>query len=351
MLRPLIALLLVSRALAVPAMTTLTLVSEAGFNTLDITISGPAISTSQTQSSLSGTVSAWMDVDHQEQSTSELTLGNGVISGSDFAAAGTTFYQGFPIGAYQLSATGLAGDFYTTHPPGTVNALMGTFSASQHRFVINQGNVTGSALGQTFNTAFDSQNPFAGIGSGTGTVTLTPAGSSAESIFYQVVVVVPGVNVSDSMTVGNPPFTTTVTVTGTGTIKAAGIIEVPRSAFKAWTDEEGITGALFSGDANGDGVSNGIAWAMGLGAFDAAGPWMPRAAAGFPREFEIPFPSGGSQAPVWIEIATAPGSWTALPIERCSRGVNPLPKRTNGIVRISASGLSREFVRLRVEEE
>lgn len=351
MQRPLIALLLVSRVLAVPAVTTLTLVNEPGYNTLAITISGPAISTSQTQSNLSGTVSAWLDVKHQDQTTSELTLGNGVISGSDFSAAGTTFYQGFPIGVYQLSATGLAGDFYTTHPPGSVNAATGSFSASQHRFVINQGNVTGSALGQTFNTAFDHNNPFAGIGSGTGTVTLTPAGSNVDSIFYQVVVIVPGVNVSDSMAVGNPPFNTTVTVTGTGTIKAAGLIEVPRSAFKSWTDQEGISGALFSGDANDDGVSNGIAWAMGLGAFDPAAPWMPRAASGFPQEFEIPFPAGGSMAPVWIEVSDSLGSWTPLPVERCSRGVNPLPKRSTGIVRVSASGSTLEFVRLRVEKE
>jgi hypothetical protein len=351
MLRPLIALLLVSRALAVPAVTTLTLVSEPGFNKLDITVSGPAISTSQTQSTLTGTVSAWLDVKHQDQTTSELTLGNGVIAGSDFSAAGTTFYMGFPVGTYQLSATGLAGDFYTTHPPGTVNAAAGTFSASQHRFVINQGNVTGSALGQTFNTAFDANNPFAGIGSGTGTVTLTPSGSNADSIFYQVVVVVPGVNVSDSMAVGNPPYTTMVTVTGTGTIKAVGVIEVPRSAFKQWTDEEGISGALFSADANGDGVSNGIAWAMGLGALDPAGPWLPRAAAGFPQELDIPFPPAGSRAPVWIEVSTALGSWTPLPAERCSRGVNPLPKHINGTVRVSGSGAGREFFRLRAEEE
>lgn len=347
---PLLLLLLAAQLPAAPAMTQLTLVNEPGFNVLQITVSGQYLSTSHTQSVLTGTVDAWLDVDHGNATTSELTLLNGQIAGSDFSASGTASSFGIPLGTYQLNATGLAGTFFTIQPPGAVTPSTGTFNAAQHRFVINQGNVSGNALGQTYQTAFNSQNPFAGTGSGSGSVTLTPAGSDADSIFYQVVVVVPGVSVTDSMVVGNPPLTSTVTVTGTGTIKAAGLIDVPRSAYRAWTLREGIPGAAFSGDANADGMSNGMAWAMGLGAQAPAGPVMPRATQSSPPEFEIPFPSGGSKAPIWIEVADTPGAWSTLPPEDCSLGVNPLPTGTTGIVRVVATSAARRFLRLRTEE-
>lgn len=347
---PLLLLLLAAQLPAAPAMTQLTLVNEPGFNVLQITVSGQYLSTSHTQSALTGTVDAWLDVDHGNVTTSELTLLNGQITGSDFSASGTASSFGIPLGIYQLNATGLAGTFFTIQPPGSVTSSTGTFNAAQHRFVIDQGNVSGNALGQTYQTAFNSQNPFAGNGSGTGSVTLTPAGSDADSIFYQVVVVVPGVSVTDSMVVGNPPLTSTVTVTGAGTIKAAGIIDVPRSAYRAWTLREGIGGAAFSGDVNADGMSNGMAWAMGLGAQAPAGPVMPRATQSLPPEFEIPFPSGGSKAPIWIEVADTPGTWLTLPPEDCSVGLNPLPVGTTGTVRVVATSANRRFLRLRTEE-
>lgn len=347
---PVLMLLMVSRMIAAPAVTTLTLLDEPGYNTLQITVSGQYLSTSHTQSKLTGTVGAWLDVDHPSETTRELTLFNGLIAGSDFSATGTASSFGFPLGTYQLNATGLAGTFFTIQAPGTVTPATGTFNAAQHRFVIDQGTVTGNALGQSYQSAFNSQNPFAGTGSGTGSVTLTPAGADADSILYQVVVVVPGVSVSDSMLVGNPPFTSNVTVTGTGTIKAAGVIDVPRSGYVAWTLREGIGGAPFNGDVNGDGVSNGMAWAMGLGSLPSAAAHLPRVTSSEPPEFEIPFANGGSRAPLWIEVAESPGVWTVLPPEDCSAGENPLSVGTQGTVRVAATGASRRFIRLRTEE-
>ncbi|MCP5534355.1 MAG: hypothetical protein H7A48_14385 [Akkermansiaceae bacterium] len=348
MTRPLLFLLLASPAMAIPASTTLTLVNEPGFNVLDITVSGPNITTSTTQSTLTGTVTATLDVDNDLGQTSELTLSDGVVAGSDFTASGTASVSFF-TGPYQLNATNLAGTFFTFSPPGTVTPATGEFAASQHRFVINQGDVEGTALGQTTFTTFSEENPFEGAGSGTGTVTLTPAGTTASGFLYQIVVVVPGVNVSDSITVGST-FTTTVTVSGTGTIKAEGTIEVPRSAFTAWALAEGVPGASIDGDANHDGVPNGIAWAMGLGAMDSALAAVPRVA-GLPSPgFEIPCPPGGTRAPITIQVSDSLGNWTNVPAARCSAGVNPLPAGTAGTVWVSASGTPREFLRLRVTE-
>lgn len=345
----LLPLLLASPVLAVPASTTLTLVNEPGFNVLDIVVSGPNITTSTTQSNLTGTVVAALDVDNAFGETSELTLSNGVIAGSDFSASGTASVL-FVTGPYQLNASNLAGTFSTITPPGSVASSTGEFAANQHRFIINQGNVNGSALGQNLSETFSPQNPFQSNGSGIGTVTLTPAGTTANGFLYQVVVVVPGISVSDSIVVGSPPISTTVTVTGTGTIKAAGTIEVPRSAFVAWTLAQGIPGAAIHGDANQDGVPNGIAWAMGLGAMDSAASVMPRVTTDQPAGFEIPCPAGGTKAPLFIEASDAMGIWTEIPSGRCSTGSNPLPIGTAGTVLISPSGDAREFLRLRVEE-
>lgn len=345
MTRPLLFLLLASPAVAIPASTTLTLVNEPGFNILDITVSGPNITTSQTQSTLTGTVTATLDVDNDLGQTSEMTLSDGVVAGSDFTASGNVI----PFGTYDLNATNLAGNFFTFSPPGSVAPATGEFAASQHRFAINQGDVNGSAVGQTIFTTFSEENPFEGAGSGTGTVSLTPAGTTASGFLYQIVVVVPGVNVSDTITVGST-ITTTVTVTGTGTIKAAGTIEVPRSEFAAWALAQGIPGASINGDANHDGVPNGIAWAMGLGANDSATAVLPRVTDVSPPGFEIPCPAGGTKAPLTIQISDSLGNWTNVPAVRCSAGVNPLPAGTAGTVWVSASGTPREFLRLRVTE-
>ena len=349
MMRPLLLLLLLAPpAMAVPASTTLTLVNEPGFNVLDITVSGPNITTSTTQSTLTGTVTATLDVDNNLGQTSELTLSDGVVAGSDFSASGTATVSIFS-GPYQLNATNLAGTFFTFSPPGTVTPATGEFAASQHRFVINQGDVNGTALGQNIVETFSEESPFEGAGSGTGTVTLTPAGTTASGFLYQIVVVVPGVSVSDSITIGTP-IPTTVTVSGTGTIKAAGTIEVLRNGFAAWALAEGIAGASIDGDANHDGVPNGIAWAMGLGAMDSALEAMPRVV-GLPfLDFEIPCPPGGTKAPITIQVSDSLGNWTNVPAGRCSAGENPLPVGTAGTVWISPSGTPREFLRLRVTE-
>jgi hypothetical protein len=345
----LLPLLLATPVLGVPASTTLTLVNEPGFNVLDIVVSGPNITTSTTQSNLTGTVTASLDVDNEFGQTSEMTLSNGVIAGSNFSASGTASVFLF-TGPYQLNASNLAGTFFTITPPGNVASSTGEFAASQHRFVINQGNVTGSALGQTITETFSPQNPFQSSGSGIGTVTLTPSGTTASGFLYQVVVVVPGVSVSDSIEVGTFPLSTTVTVTGTGTIKAAGTIEVPRSAYVAWTISQGIPGAAIHGDVNHDGVPNGIAWAMGLGAMDSGTSLMPRVTSDQPPGFEIPCPAGGTKAPLIIETSDDFGVWTEIPAGRCSAGVNPLPIGSAGTILVDASGDAREFLRLRVDE-
>ncbi|MEM9235676.1 MAG: hypothetical protein AAGB14_02785 [Verrucomicrobiota bacterium] len=333
---------------AIPAGTTLTLVNDPipgqpgkTYGVLDIEVSGPNVTTSNTQSTLSGTVDAAFDVDSGK--TSELTLSNGMVTGTDFSASGTASVS-FLTGPYILNATELAGTFETPAPPGIVTAATGEFDASQHRFTVNAGTVTGEALGQFIQVDYSPQNPFEGTGNGIGTVTLTPAGSSGIFDLFDVVVIVPNIVATDSIVVGSF-VTTTVTVEATGSLKATGMLQVPKSEYLAWTLAENIPGADGCDDANHDGIPNAIAWGLGLGAFENAQPHVLRPANG---GYEIQLPATGTAAAITVEGSDLMSAWLPIAANRLSTPANPLPPGSTGT--ISIGRVDGEFLRLSVSE-
>ena len=310
------------------------------YGVLDITVSGPLVSTSQTTTALSGTVTAALDVESGQ--TTELTLSNGVVSATDFSASGSVTLGG----TYQVSATGLDGTFETVSPPGLVQASTGEFNANQHRFAVTSGTVTGSALGQTFFEQFTAVDPFEGVGSGLGSVTLTPIGSTATSDVFDLVVIVPGISVTDSVVVGSGLASTTVNVTGEGSIKAVGQLEVPKSDYLAWTLAEGIPGADGQADANGDGIPNAIAWALGLGAMDSAREHVLRPAAG---GYELVLPATGTVAPITVEASDRlMNPFQPVLPARLSSGINPILPGATGTITLGR--VPGEFLRLSVVE-
>lgn len=343
---PLLLILLSVGATARPVSTVLTLQNDPipgqpgkTYGVLDIAVSGFGISTSTTTTTLSGVVTAGFDVVSGQ--TSELTLSNGVIAATDFSASGTVTLGG----NYTLDAQGLSGTFETPNPPGVVTAASGLFNANQHRFAVTSGTVQGSALGQNIFEEFTELEPFEGVGSGTGSVTLTPTGSSAVYDSYDVVVIVPGISVTDSITVVTILGSTTVTVTGTGSIKAVGTLDVPKSDYLAWTLAEGAPGASGQADANGDGVPNAIAWALGLGLMDSARDHVLRPANG---GYELQLPVGGTVAPIHVEGSDLSSAFVPLAPGRLSAGVNPLPPGSTGLITLGR--VAGEFVRLSVGE-
>jgi hypothetical protein len=344
MLRHLPSLLLAAPALAIPATTTLALVeNDPVFNKLRITVDPqiPLVDLSDTEvTTLTGSVTAAFDVDPLRHQTSTMTLSDGRAH-----ATPVTFSRSVLFGTYSytVTASGLSAAVYTLIPPGAVDPPTGNFDASQHAFSLDSGSLTGVALGNPIDIGLTPEEPLAGAGNGIGQVTLTPSGTTALHQLYDVVVTLP-IATSDAFEAGG----TSVNVTSTGILKAAGTLEVPRSEYLAWTIREGIPGANPAADVNGDGLPNAFAWACNLGGNEDGGAWRPVALPD--GGFEIRVPAVGTVAPVRVRVTNNLGNWTDLPAGRLSGGQNPLPVGSSGTRTVTPSGGPREFLRLEVEE-
>lgn len=329
---------------AIPATTTLNLVSDPAFNRVTVTVNpqvGLPISLADTDTTvLTGSVDATFNVDPQAGTTVELTLSNGRASGTAMNFSKTVLTTG-----YNINMTGLSAAIDTIAPPGTVNPLTGEFPAEEHQFVIDQGTISGTALGNPVNTSFSPESSAGGAGTGTGTVVLTAAGDSGIYRNFNVTVTFP-VAIDDSFDADG----TLVAVTASGTLKATGTLQVPRSAYLAWTVDENISGAGFEDDANGDGVSNGLLWALGLGIDDDPFPYLPRPDPAVAGGFLVPLPPGGSAGPILIQSSDSLASWPSVAATGLSAPANPLPAGSVGTVAVFPDGSPKRFVRLKVTE-
>ncbi|MGB6220354.1 hypothetical protein [Haloferula sp.] len=338
MLHRLFLLLLVPPVFAIPASTTLTLVEgEPGFNTLTIRVDPDTpISLADTETTiLSGSVIADFDVDPATGKTSEFTLREGRATTSPLNFSRSFLGLGYNVSGNQLSAA-----IVTPDPPGTVEPETGEFDASQHSFEIDQGSITGTALGSPVDLTLSPEDPFIGSGSGTGTITLTPDGNSGIFLKFSVAVTLP-IAIDDNFDGGG----VNVAITAAGTLKATGTLEVPKSEYLAWTLAEGITGADGQADANGDGVPNAIVWALGLGALDDARNFVLKTANG---AYEIQLPPTGTIAPITIQGSDLFSAWTPVSANRISSSLNPIPPASTGLITISR--IADEFLRLKVDE-
>lgn len=338
-----LALGLVSPLAAIPANTTLTLVSDPNLNKVTVTVD-PGYSLNDSDvTTLTGTVQAFFDVNPANGQTTELTLVNGRANGTNMNFARSIFL----LGGYNINVTNLSTALYTIAPPGVVTPATGSFAANQHRFDIDQGTITGTTsgllAGAPINEAFTPQNPATGTGSGNGSVVLTPTGTSGIYQNYSVTVIMP-VSINDSFVSG----TNTVAVTGTGTLKGTGTLQVPRTAYLAWTVAENIPNAPFNGDPDGDGVSNGLLWALGLNAGSNPLPYLPRPNPAVPGGFIVPLPAGGTAGPILIQSSPHLASWA--PATGITPVTNPLPAGTAGTVTIAPDASPRRFIRLLVTE-
>jgi hypothetical protein len=333
--------------LAIPASTTLTLVNEPNFNRITVTVDpqvGLNVSDTET-TTLTGIVTAQLDIDPQAGTTTELTLTNGRANGTNM-----TFSRTIPfVGGYTITVSDLSAAIYTINPPGAVTPATGQFAANQHQFVIDQGTISGSTNGlignNTINEAFTPETPASGTGTGTGTVTLTATGDSGIYRTFNVVATLP-VSISDTFVAG----TTTVNITASGTVKASGTVQVPRTPYLAWTVDQGIPGAAFGSEAAGGGLPLGVLWALGLDAGDDGRPHLPRTDPLDPKGFLLSLPPTGTAAPLVLEQSDDLFTWTNVPTAAVSAAANPLPAGTAGTVVIAADGSAARFVRVRATE-
>ena len=231
--RPFLWLAMISRIAAAPASSQLTLVNEPGFNRINVTVDPGSGLADNDVTTLTGTVDATFDIDPSGDTTSGLTFANGRANGTNMNFARSIFL----LGGYNINVRNISSTLQTILPPGAVNPVDGSFAANQHRFDIDQGNVTGSTSGlignNTINESFSPANPVGGVGTGNGTVALTRLGDSGNFRVYNTVVTLP-VSVADAFLVGS----TNVTLSGSGTLKFAGTVQVPTSTTVAdtvWT--------------------------------------------------------------------------------------------------------------------
>ena len=119
-----------------------------------------------------------------------------------------------------------------------------------------------------------------------------------------------------------------------------------RSPYELWVTDNSIPGAVFGDDHNGDGVTNGILWALGLDATDNPLPDLP-VAAGSTVTFTLP--AGGSAGDLFVEGSDfLESGWVDLAGETISTGVNPIPAGSTGTVTITLpTGLQVYLMRLR----
>lgn len=207
---------------AAPATSNLTLVNEPGFNRITVTVD-PGSGLSDTKvTTLTGSVDALFNIDPLTGTASELTLSNGRANGTNMTFSRSILF----LGGYNITVSNLSSSLYTILPPGTVNPINGEFAGNQHAFDIDQGNITGSTNGlignNTINEAFSPANPASGTGSGTGLVTLVSPGDSGNFRIYNTVVTLP-VSIADTFLAGS----TNVNLTGNGTLKFSGTVQVP----------------------------------------------------------------------------------------------------------------------------
>ena len=225
-------LAMIAPVTAAPASSRLSLVTEPGFNQISVTVDPGGGLTDTDVTTLTGGVDALFNIDPLNATTSELTFSNGRASGTNMNFSRSTF-----LGGYNINVTNISSTLFTILPPGTVNPADGLFAGNQHAFNIDQGNINGSTNGlignNTIIESFSPTSPASGTGSGNGSVTLVSPGDSGNFRIFNTVVTLP-VTLADTFLAGS----TNVDLTGSGTLKFAGTVQVPLNATVAdtvWT--------------------------------------------------------------------------------------------------------------------
>lgn len=351
---------LASLLLSETVTSTLTLVEDesAGgdllFNEVIIEVGSSGVSDSDS-TILTGSTEATFEVDPATGRATEMTLDGGRFTATDISfRGGSPPLAGFT--ATSVDPTGntmLGGTLTTMDPPGELTPAVeegkSTFDASQYIFTIDSGilDVSVFVFFDETKIPFDfNTTPVAGAGEGEGTVCLTETSRDDESINYDVVAIFPVM--VDQMIM--EPDSPEVNVEAAGTIKAVGTLTIPNlSPYQLWTTENGIPNAPFDGDANGDGVPNGLQWSLGLSTTDS--PWPHLLKPSSAREFAVTLPPGGSAAPLTVQVTSDPESVPFTPLEPGAVSVgNPIPAGTNGTVTITLPAGAPNFVQLLTTE-
>ena len=314
--------------------TSLSLSEEPAANVLNVTLSAFGIEDEES-SDLSGAVEATLEINPGADQVSRLTINSANLTATDMSFS-------LAIGEISVAEVSLNGIEATiaTSQVGWVDPATGQFDAGEHEVTLSEGVITGTSVVGEVNENF-SESPVSGTGSGTGEVALSRMAIKGNTITYRVVVVLP-VEFSNPLQEG-------VDVRVDSTVQFEGVIEVPLDPFAAWAELQGIPDAPFAGDHNGDGVPNGLLWALG---YDAdARPTLFAPDPLIPGQVDIIVEHGpaGIRAPILVEGNFNQAGWTTLDPFLLLGFENPVPVGEILPTVVLLSG-DQNLIRLRVEK-
>jgi hypothetical protein len=324
---------------AIPVGTTLVLTSEPAYNVLTVTLD-PVVGfdlSSTDSSRMTGSIQVLLDIDPATATTPILTMVEGRTHGTNLR-----FRNGF---FYDMTFRGASAFIRTPVAPGIVTPATGLFAANQYRFDIDQGVLSGTALGNPVSRTFTPEAPSAGLGTGSGSILLTSLGDSGLFRNFDVMVTIPVSNGDSFLS-----DTITVNVNATGTLRALGTVQVPRTAYIDWSIRQNQPGAPFLADPESDGIPHGLLWALGLSVTDDPRPNLLRPDPDLRGAFLFTLPDAGSAAPILIESSTDLTHWSPVPSASLTGLSNPVPARSRGDIRIAPSDAPQRFLRLSVLE-
>lgn len=313
---------------------TLNVVTQTGFNIMNVTVTPSIASGSTKQTTLTGSVVAKIAADPLTGACTALTL-----SGDNLFMTNLSYSWLLGLAKLQIQNMGAYASTVDAPSPVTPNSSGGSFDGSLHKLIINRGTASGIA-GADF-----SVTPINGKGTGTGTLTMVAGESTATHRTYMVTLVIP-VDFTDIVNEG------AATVRVQGTLKSTGTITFPVNEFIGWTDEKGIPGASFTDPLTVGAAPLGMAWAAGLEPTTPVGLVTP-AIQSTPSDTSatLMLPETGTRAPLWIESCTdlLKGVWSPVAGTYLSTGANPIPAGTMGPVTIQMGTGPSLFIRPRVD--
>lgn len=308
--------------------------ASASVNTLDL---GLAVSffTSSAKSEASGTVSTRLEIDPTNGEISTFEFLEGDVSATD-----VNFQAGFGALGYNLNATGLGGTLDTPLPPSIVTG--GQSPAPDHELLINEGMLTGFALGSPVPAQNFAETPVAGAGTAATFVTIAATKNEAQSsetlTVYDLEFIFP-VDITQVIDVDG----LSATVTANGTVRATGqtsFEEAPPNPYLAWAAANGMSEALFTDNDFSFQLPNGLFWALGYRAGEDAQNLAPTAQG----VFQLTVPDRGTIAEVEVQLSSDlmdPENWTRI---------GTIPAGSTGVQGPFGTGGGTQFLRLSVAD-
>jgi len=306
----------------------LTFVSDPTFNKLQVTITASGATSTKT-TTVTGVLNTQINANPASGASTAFT-----ISGGNLAMTNMSFVLKLLfITIANINTTNMAGTVYTTVPPGAATATVngGTFDAALHRFLINQGTITGTALGTPISLDFSS-SPLVGQGMGTGSITLVPGASSATHRTCLATMILP-IDFTDSQVLSGVPVSLRVK----GSIKAVGNALIPLNGWIEWLDQNNLAGVGFNNTIAAGSTPLGLAWATGLNPTSPSSSITPLInSSGAIPAANFNLPDSGSRAYLLLEKSTTSlnGEWSTVDPADVSLGLNPIPPGHSGPVSV-----------------